>query len=188
MSLQYGEAKVEVIDGKEIAMSPPPFSNHNRVKSNVYHVFRNYLKNNICEPFGDGQKVVLPSQKKGEYIMPDFFVVCDKSKVKRDGVYGSPDLVAEVISPKTAKMDRGRKKNLYQENGVKEYWIIEPDARSIEVYLLKNGAYDLHDVYSVLDAEYEDDKEDVVMSFSVNLFPDMTVYLEDIFEYVNIWQ
>ena len=188
MSLQYSEAKVEVIDGKEIMMSPPAFSNHNRVKGNVYHVFKTYLKNNICEPFVDGQKVVLPSQKKGDYIVPDFFVLCDRSKIKQDGVHGAPDLVAEVLSLKTAKMDRGMKKDLYELNGVKEYWIIEPDNKSIEIYLLKSGVYEISAVYQVLNVEQEEAGEDIISSFAVNLFPDMIVKLDDIFEYVTSWQ
>ena len=187
MSLQYSDAKVEVIDGIEIMMSPPAYSNHNRVKENVFHLFRNYLKGNICIPFGEGQKVVLPSQNKGDYLIPDFFVLCDRSKYRKDGVHGSPDLVVEVLSPKTAKMDRGKKKDLYQANGVKEYWIIEPDNKIIEIYLLNDGVYDLIEVYSVPDPDCEEPDTDMVTSFPVNLFPGMIIKLDDVFEYVISW-
>ena len=139
MSLQYSETKVEVIDGKVIMMSPPAFSNHNYVKDNVFTVFKNYLKGNVCVPHADGRKVVLPSQKEGDYLIPDFFVVFDRSKIKHDGIHGAPDLVVEVLSPKTIKLDRGKKKDLYQENGVKEYWIIDPDKGSIEIYLQRRS-------------------------------------------------
>ena len=188
MGLLYSEAKVEVIDGKEIMMSPPAFSNHNYVKDNVFSIFKNYLKGSICVPHADGRKVALPSQKKGDYLVPDFFVLCDRSKIKPDGIHGSPDLVVEVLSPKTVKADRGRKKDLYQENGVKEYWIIDPDIRSIEVYLLKDGVYDLDEIYRIPCPKTDDDPENTVASFSVNLLPDLVVTLEDVFEYVNLWE
>ena len=188
MSLQYSDVKVEIIDGIKIMMSPPAFSNHNRVKGNVYHVFKTYLKGNICEPFVDGQKVVLPSQKKGDYLVPDFFVVCDRSKIKPDGVYGSPDLIAEVLSPKTTKMDRGKKKELYRLNAVKEYWIVDPVNKMLEVYLLKDSNYELNEVYRYPNVNEDDaETEDIKTIFTVNLFPDMAVDLQDVFEYVDNW-
>jgi len=186
MSLEYSEVKIEVIDDVEFMMSPPAYSNHNHVKNNVYNIFKNYLKGNICIPYGDGEKVVLPSQKKGNYVIPDFFVLCDRSKQKADGVHGSPDLIIEVLSPKTAKMDRDKKKNLYQENGVKEYWIIEPDTKSIEVYILKDKIYSLDEIYKVADIT-GDDRDNVITSFSVDLFKDLIINLDDVFEYVNSW-
>jgi len=182
------EMKTEVINGIKM-MSPPAFSNHNHVKLNVALVFKIYLKGNICMPFGDGEKVILPSQGEGDYIVPDFFVLCDRSKHKKDCVHGAPDLVVEVLSPGTAKYDRGDKKDLYQLNGVKEYWIIEPNNKSIEVYLLKDGIYKLDDIYRIPDDdEQREEKENSKTAFSVNLFPDMSVRLEDIFEYVNTWE
>lgn len=64
-------------------------------------------------------------------------VVCNKDIIKKDGVHGVPDLIVEVISPSTAKKDKGYKKDLYETCGVKEYWLVDTDNRSIEVYLLK---------------------------------------------------
>lgn len=182
------EDKTEVINGIEM-MSPPAYSNHNHVKFNVATAFKIYLKGNICIPFIDGEKVVLDSRKKGDYVVPDFFVLCDRSKHKKDGVYGAPDLIVEVLSPGTAEYDRGEKKELYQANGVKEYWIIEPNNRSIEVYLLKDGAYKLNALYRLPDEdEPDEDKVNAKTTFSVNMFPDMTVNLDEIFEYVNAWE
>ena len=184
----WREVKTEVINGVEM-MSPPAFSNHNHVKLNTALVFKIYLKNSVCIPFGDGEKVIFPSQKEGDYVVPDFFVLCDRSKHKKDGVYGAPELIVEVLSPGTAKYDRGEKKDLYQLNGVKEYWIIEPNNKSIEVYLLKNGIYKLDDIYRIPDDdEHNEDIENAKTNFSVGLFPDMIVNLEDIFEYVNTWE
>jgi len=190
VSLNYGyEYKTEIINGIKM-MSPPAYSNHNHVKTNIVHLFKTYLKNNICIPFGDGEKVVLPFQNEGDYVVPDFFVICDRSKNKRDGVYGVPDLVVEVLSPRTAKYDKGLKKDLYQFNGVKEYWIIEPNTKSIEVYLLKNNVFELNNYYTMQkeDQDEHDKQESLIISFHVNLFPEMIVNLEDVFEYVNLWE
>jgi len=185
----YNEIKTEIINGIEM-MSPPAYSNHTHVKGNVDHIFRTYLKGNVCIPICDGEKLVLEiSKKKGDYVVPDFFVICDRSKQKKDGVYGAPDLIVEVLSPGTAEYDRGEKKELYQLNDVKEYWIIEPNNRSIEVYLLKDGVYKLDALYRLPDEdEPEEFKENAKTSFSVGLFPDMKVNLEDVFEYVNTWE
>ena len=183
------DLKTEVINGQEIMMSPPAFSNHNHVKGNIYHVFRTYLKGNICIPFCDGEKLVLDSPKKGDYVVPDFFIICDRSKHKRDGVYGSPDLIVEVLSPATAIFDRGIKKDIYQKKGVKEYWIIEPVNKSIEVYVLNDGIYSLDAIYRIpADYESDEDKGKAKTTFTVNSFPNMTVNLEDIFEYVTEWE
>jgi len=180
--LRQEEYKTEIINGKKIVMMAPPFSNHNAVKGNIHYLFKHYLRGNVCLPIPDGEKLVL---EKDQYVAPDFFVVCDRSKYRKDGVYGAPDLIVEVLSPKTKKNDRGDKKDLYQLHGVNEYWIVEPDDRSIEVYILTDGAYKLDAVYRIpgIDEPAEDcvnEKEE----FAVNLFPDMIVRLEDVFENV----
>jgi len=183
------EPKTEVINGVEIMMSPTAFSNHNHVKANVLFVFKQYLKGNICIPFGDGEKLALDYLKEGDYVIPDFFVLCDRSKQKKDGVHGAPVLVVEVLSPGTAKYDRGDKKEIYQKICVKEYWIIEPDKKSIEVYILHDGVYRLDDIYRIPEEdEPEKDKKAAITSFYIKSFPDMRVNLEDIFEYVNSWE
>ena len=72
-------------------------------------------------------------------FVPDFMVVCDREKIKADGVHSAPDLVLEVLSPSTAKNDKGYKKSVYESSGVPEYWIVSPKEKSIEVYLLQDG-------------------------------------------------
>ena len=182
------DSKTEIINGVVVMMSPPAFSNHNHVKTNVVFAFKQYLKGNICIPFGDGEMLVLDYPQKGDYVVPDFFVLCDRSKQKKGGVYGVPNLVVEVLSPGSAKYDRGDKKDIYQEIGVSEYWIIDPDKRSIEVYLLRDGVYRLDEIYRMPDDdEHDKEKINAITSFYVKTFPDMYVNLEDIFEYVNSW-
>ena len=113
-------------------------------------------------------------------------VVCDRDKIKRNGVHGAPDLVVEVLSPGTAKRDRGYKKNAYEAGGVPEYWIVEPSNRSVEVYLLENGHYVLDNIYTLYPAEEleemtEEEKALVATEFKCHLYEDLIIRLEDIF-------
>ena len=92
------EPRTELIGGKVVAMSPRPATNHNRISWNLYGIFRDYLRGRRCEPFADGEDLYL---SKTEHYIPDMMVVCDPDKIKPNGVYGAPDLVAEVLSPST---------------------------------------------------------------------------------------
>ena len=76
-----------------------------------------------------------------DYYIPDFMVVCDPDKIQPDGVHGAPDLVVEVLSPSTMNNDLGRKKDVYERAGVKEYWIVSPVEKAITVYRLQEGRF-----------------------------------------------
>jgi Uma2 family endonuclease len=73
--------------------------------------------------------------------MPDITVVCDSEKLDEKGCNGAPDLVIEIISPSTAKYDRIVKFRKYQNAGVREYWIVDPEIKSVHVCILENGRY-----------------------------------------------
>ena len=136
----------ELIDGKVIAMSPRPTTDHYHVSFNIAYIFTTYLRGKRCTPFGDGVDLYLTETDR---FIPDGMVVCDTEKIKRDGVHGAPDLVVEVLSPSTAKHDRGRKKQVYEQCGVSEYWIVDPANKTLEQYLLQQGAFTLHEVYAI---------------------------------------
>ena len=125
----------EKLNGQIILMSPRPSVNHNQLIGNIYHIFRSYLKGKACKAFTDGVDVFLTDK---DNVIPDAMIVCNKDIIKPDGIHGAPDLVVEVLSPSTAKNDRGYKKDLYEAAGVKEYWIVDPTMRSIEAYLLSD--------------------------------------------------
>ena len=72
-------------------------------------------------------------------VEPDISVVCDHDKLDRHGCKGAPDLVVEVLSPSTQRHDRLVKLDLYQRAGVREYWILSPEERTAQVFLLQNG-------------------------------------------------
>lgn len=67
-------------------------------------------------------------------VEPDVIVVCDRDKIIRRCVYGAPDFIVEVLSPSTKKKDLTIKLNKYTEAGVKEYWLVDPDAKRVMVY------------------------------------------------------
>jgi len=128
----------ELLDGEIVAMSPRPSPDHYSAAENIQGIFKRFLKGKPCRVFLDGLDVHLTEK---DIAIPDIVVLCDRNKIKKDGIHGAPDLIAEVLSPDTAKRDRGYKKSLYERCGVQEYWIVDPDERFIEVYLLVNGKY-----------------------------------------------
>ena len=185
----YDEPRAELIDGKVTAMSPGGTAYHNWTIVNLSFIFRQYLRGKPCLPFGDGMNLYLTEKN---HFIPDFMIVCDKSKIKGGGhhVEGAPDFVVEVLSPSTAKRDKGYKKSVYERCGVREYWIIAPVGRSIEQYVLEDGAFTLFDVYHhYRDYELEDmpdeEKAEVVTEIRCAVFGDLSIRLEDIFYYVD---
>lgn len=182
-NLAYRDSFREELIGGKIVMMSPASTNHNRIALKIAVLFANYLKGRTCVPFGDGEKVFLTST---DHYVPDFMVVCDRSKIKPDGVHGTPDLVVEILSPGTAKNDRTHKKDMYKQSGVPEYWIVSPKEKSIEVYLLSEGRYTLDNTYfyhSAEDMPYltDDEKAALVTEFKCHLYDDLLISLDDIF-------
>jgi Uma2 family endonuclease len=87
--------------------------------------------------------VVLDSENT---VQPDLIFVSDANAgiIQRRAIFGTPDLLVEMISPSSVRRDRYDKKELYQRFGVKEYWIGDPANKSLEILTLKNGRYELH--------------------------------------------
>lgn len=175
------ELRDELLDGKITLMSPRPTVNHNRVAFNIAFSFKAYLRDKPCEAFADGTDVYL-SQK--DRVIPDVMIVCNKDIIQRDGIHGAPDLVVEVLSPGTEKKDKGYKKDLYEKHGVREYWLVDPDGRTVEVYLPKEGKFVLDEVYRVF-PDYivfaPGERETYRNEVPVSLFDGFSVPLEDIF-------
>ena len=174
----------EMIDGKIVAMSPRPAVNHNIISGNIYHIFKTYLSGKKCVPFGDGTDLYLTPKDR---FVPDGMIVCNRDKIKPKGVYGAPDLVIEVLSPSTAKNDRGYKKRVYGTCGIPEYWIVSPSEKAVYVYLLQDGQYNLDNVYSLypdymLTKMTEEEQAAIPTEFQCSLFSDLVVRLENIFE------
>ena len=177
------ECREELIDGQAVAMSPRPVVNHTRISGRILTIFENFLRGKTCVPLGDGVDLFLTDRDR---FVPDGMIVCDRSKIKPKGVYGAPDLVVEVLSPRTARYDRGYKKRVYESCGVAEYWIVDPVSKNIEVYLLRDGHYFLDNIYYYYTEEDiaemdEEEKAAAVTEFKCHLYDDLLIRLDDIF-------
>ena len=177
------EQPEEVINGKVVMMATPT-SNHNRITFNLSNIFGAFLKGKSCEYFSDREALYL--EEDMEEYQPDGMVVCDSEKVRDKGVYGTPDLVIEVLSPSTGRYDKGHKKDIYEKHGVREYWIIGPGDRFVEQYVLEDGRFVLRGAYSLypdflLEGMKEEERAELVTEFQCGLFKDLTVRLEDVF-------
>jgi len=182
-NLAYQEERREELIGGKVVMMAPAATNHNRIANNLNRIFGNYLLGKTCEPFGDGEKVFLT---KTDHYVPDFMVVCDPDKVKYDGVHGAPDLVVEVLSPGTMRNDRIHKKDVYAQCGVREYWLVSPGDKAVEVHRTDGTNLVLHDIYALrlgweLAQMSEEERATVVTHFKCSLFDDLDISLEDIF-------
>lgn len=185
--------KREVIDGVVYMMSPRPRYEHVTVSGNIFFIFRQYLKGKTCRVFPDGLDLFL--DEKNQFV-PDVMIVCDKNKIKHNGVHGAPDLVVEVLSKTTAQNDKTKKKDAYERVGVKEYWLVDTWSKAVEVYLNDNGHFVLNHIYYYLTDEEiaennalpEDDMnkiKKVDKEIKVSIFQDLVVKLEDVFEYIE---
>ncbi|WP_285823930.1 Uma2 family endonuclease [Schaedlerella arabinosiphila] len=180
-NLAYQEDFREEMLGGKIYMMSSPSVNHNRVASHIFNAFFNYLKGKPCEAFSDGTDVFLTDEDR---VIPDVMIICNKDIIEKDGIHGAPDLVVEVLSPGTAKNDKGYKKDLYEKVGVKEYWIVDPSLHSIESYLLSDGKYKLDGFYGIFPDGLgitEKERAESKKEIPVSLYSDFTIPLEEIF-------
>ena len=102
-------------------------------------------------------------------LEPDISVICDPSKLDDIGCKGAPDLVMEILSPSTQRHDKLTKFNLYQQAGVREYWIVDPASKSVQVFVLEDGRYAAKDFGAAGD------------KLNVNIFEDCVIDLSQVF-------
>jgi Uma2 family endonuclease len=131
----------EYING-EIIMAPTPTVVHQTFVGNIYSALREFLRTvAIGKVFLSPLDVVLPT---GEVVQPDVFVlVGERSQPapSAKNIRGAPSLAVEILSPGSIKHDTITKRNLYEQNGVREYWIVNPEARTIAQLVLQDGRY-----------------------------------------------
>jgi Uma2 family endonuclease len=133
----------ELLDG-HVVMEPPAGWPHGEVAVEVSYRIKSYLRRKpLGRVFESSQGFDLPS---GDTVEPDVsFVSAERWNELTRPVRGFPpvvpDLVVEVLSPGTASIDRKRKKKVYERNGVREYWLVDPRARSVRVLLLTARGY-----------------------------------------------
>ena len=180
------EPRTEIIGGKVVAFASPSTA-HEYAVDNIYTIFREYLRGKPCKVFSSKQAVYL---EDGEVYEPDVKVVCDRSKVKADGIHGAPDLVVEVLSPSTGRYDRGHKMQVYERSGVREYWIVDPVSQTVDQYVLADGRFALRNSCTLteevnVELLSEERRAVLVKEFPCALFEDLTVSLEKVFSEEN---
>ena len=133
----------ELIDGIPYAMSPAPTTMHQGILVELVGQLRNFLKGKPCRVFAAPYDVRLNGfgDDDDDVFQPDIVVVCDRTKIDDKGCNGAPDMVIEILSPSTATRDRLLKFNAYQRACVREYWIVDPDSKTVQVHILENGRY-----------------------------------------------
>jgi Uma2 family endonuclease len=137
------EERLELIKGRIFRMSPAPSLTHQRLCGLIYVKLYAYLSVKTGEAFVSPFDVRLPAvslEDEGIYtvVQPDICVVCDTSKLDERGCIGAPDLVVEILSPGNNKKELIDKYIIYEESGVREYWIINPEKKILIIYQL-NG-------------------------------------------------
>ena len=134
------ELRCEIIDGEIFDMTPAPTTDHQTVTGEIFRISANHLKDRAlpCRVFVAPVDVIL-SEK--DIVQPDVVIVCERSKIERRGIFGAPDVVFEVLSPSTEPKDRRRKRALYERSGVREYFLVNPEAEFIEKYALTPAGY-----------------------------------------------
>jgi Uma2 family endonuclease len=144
------EDRVELIKGWIYKVSPAPSRKHQKIEGVIFANIWNHFRNKNCEVYNSPFDVRL-TKNKGQtdletetVVQPDIVVVCNTSILDDRGCKGAPDLVVEVLSQSTLKKDFNEKFNLYEENQIKEYWLVHPELQTVETYILKEHKYELN--------------------------------------------
>jgi Uma2 family endonuclease len=148
------EERVEVIDRTVYEMAAPSL-NHQRILGGMYRQVATQLEGKSCQPFMSPVDVKLPVtsfNSAGEaldftIVQPDLFIVCDEDKDSGHYVDGAPDFIVEILSPSTRRKDTVEKLHKYAKVGVREYWMLDPVNRTVNIALLgDDGFYDMESV------------------------------------------
>ncbi len=178
----------EIIGGKKF-MAPSAAPTHGRVIMRLGTIIENYLyENNLGYVFADDVDIYFSD---GTLFKPDLSVVLKKNSAIidwRKGIFGAPDMVVEVLSYSTRKKDLTIKKDTYEAHGVREYWIIDPWAKIIDVYLLRDGKYFLDEEYIFPDEKdlemmTEEERAAIKHEVPVSILDGLKVPLEFVFSW-----
>jgi len=137
----------EIIEGVPYNMSPAPAREHQRVSAIIFVKIYNFLSGKECEVYFAPFDVRLAETKNEAdeaietVVQPDIAVICDQNKLDKRGCLGSPDIMVEILSPATSYKDQTEKLLLYEKHGVREYWIVNPDAKYVMIYRLDGKKY-----------------------------------------------
>ena len=180
-----GEERWELINGEAGDMSygcigeqqaclrpaPAPATKHQKVSLALTLAMGFYLKDKPCDLFVAPFDIRFTKDEKQQdqdifiTLQPDLSVICDKSKIDEKGCLGSPDLIVEILSPSTGYKDETQKLSIYEDYGVKEYWSVNPDRNTIQIFIHNGQEFDKPDYYKGDDVI----KSDVLTGFQIGL-------------------
>jgi len=170
------EERVELIRGWISRMSPAPLVSHQRILMSLSNQVYSYLKGKSCEVFVAPFDVRLTNKRKSapnksitSVVQPDISVICNPEKLDEKGCIGAPDWIMEILSPGNTRKEMKEKFSLYEENGVREYWIVDPVHLMIQVFDLKNDKFAWRSNYV---------KEDMI---PVGIFEDFVIDTDALF-------
>jgi len=140
------EERVELIKGKLFKMSPAPNRMHQGLSGFIFVELYNFLRAGKCNVYAAPFDVRLPGKSKDDQdvitvLQPDICVICDETKLDDKGCIGAPDIVVEILSPANNKKELKNKYEVYEQSGVKEYWIVSPQDYTFMVYTLHDGKF-----------------------------------------------
>lgn len=151
------DERIEIINGEALMMAPPSRI-HQEVSIAIAAQLYNFLEGKRCKVYPAPFGVRLFEQNGDDpedvdtVVEPDISVVCDPDKLDKYGCKGAPDLIVEILSPSTQRHDQLVKLNLYQRAGVREYWIVDPENKTVRVMVLAdNGTLQTYEVYGQKD-------------------------------------
>ena len=177
MTWQFAE-RVELFKGYFRQMAAPN-RKHQTISVCLTAAFFNTFKGHPCKVFAAPFDVRLPkvnpksTKKKDIYtvVQPDICVICDLTKLDDAGCVGSPDLIVEILSPSNSKRDIFDKFQIYEEAGVKEYWIANPTEKYMQQFIL-NANQKYEQLYVAASGE----------TLTAHIFPELTVLIDEVFE------
>ena len=165
--LPDGPPYYQLIEG-ELYMSPSPNWYHQEILANILRILFRYLDK---KPIGKIYFAPLDTFLTDLNVyQPDIGFISNKRKIiVKEGVDGAPDFVVEILSPRTAKYDRGAKRDIYARTGVEELWIVDPELKTVQVFRFAESADAPVATYSIK------------QKFTSPVFPGLTVSCADVF-------
>lgn len=140
--------RYELLEG-ELVMVPSPTTYHQRISWNLERILGDFVRKHNLGSVYHAPLDVMFSQE--DVAQPDIFFISEERSqiITEENIQGTPDLIIEILSPATAERDRTYKRTLYARNGVKEYWIVDPESKSVEVMILGERGFELLQVYKM---------------------------------------
>ena len=168
--------RVELIKGKVFKMSSAPRRVHQKVSMSLGARLFNFFEEHSCEVYTAPFDVRFPTQNKTSdktktVLQPDICVICDLEKLDDYGCFGAPDLIVEILSPSNSKKEMKYKYEIYEEAGVREYWIVNLVQKHTIIYTLNEEGTFIGQKPVV---------EDAVLSSYI--FPELKINQADIFK------